>query len=74
MEFTGYGLGETISLCSQNSGRIQGAPENYGTLLPGAPANLIVFEYEPGMDRLIILQTICCGHEVDISNSESKER
>jgi N-acetylglucosamine-6-phosphate deacetylase len=64
MEFTGYSLGETIPLCSRNPGRIQGSPDNYGRLEPGAPANLVVFDYEPGMDRLKVLKTIRCGREV----------
>jgi N-acetylglucosamine-6-phosphate deacetylase len=64
MEFTGYSLGETIPLCSWNPGRIQGAPDNYGRLEVGAPANLVMFEYEPGMDRLKVLKTIRCGREV----------
>jgi N-acetylglucosamine-6-phosphate deacetylase len=64
VEFTGYSLGETIPLCSRNPGRIQGAPDNYGRLEPGAPANLVMFDYEPGMDRLKVLKTIRCGREV----------
>jgi N-acetylglucosamine-6-phosphate deacetylase len=64
MEFTGYSLGETIPLCSRNPGRIQGTPDNYGRLEPGAPANLVMFDYGPGMDRLKVLKTIRCGKEV----------
>jgi N-acetylglucosamine-6-phosphate deacetylase len=64
MEFTGYSLGETIPLCSRNPGRIQGAPDNYGRLEPGAPANLVMFDYEPGMNRLKVFKTIRCGREV----------
>ncbi|OGP76897.1 MAG: hypothetical protein A2V86_10960 [Deltaproteobacteria bacterium RBG_16_49_23] len=64
MEFTGYSLGETIPLCSRNPGRLLGAPGNYGTLEPGAPANLVMFDYEPGMDRLRVLKTIRWGREV----------
>ena len=64
MEFTGCSLEETIPLCSRNPGRIQGAPDNYGRLEPGAPANLVMFDYEPGMDRLKVLKTIRCGREV----------
>jgi N-acetylglucosamine-6-phosphate deacetylase len=64
MEFTGYRLGETIPLCSRTPGRIQGIPDNYGVLEPGAPANLVMFDYEPGMDRLKVLKTIRCGREV----------
>jgi len=64
MEFTGYSLGETIPLCSQNPGRIQGISDNYGRLQPGAPANLVLFDYESGMDRLKVFKTIRCGREV----------
>ena len=64
MEFTGCSLGETIPLCTQNPARVLCAPNNYGRLEPGAPANLIVFDYEPGMDRLRVLKTIRCGKEV----------
>jgi N-acetylglucosamine-6-phosphate deacetylase len=64
MEFTGFSLGETIPLCSRNPGRIQGTPENYGRLESGAPANLVMFDYKPGMDRLKVLKTIRCGREV----------
>jgi N-acetylglucosamine-6-phosphate deacetylase len=63
-EFTGYTLGEVIPLCTRNPGRLQGTPDNYGTLEPGAPANLVIFDYEPGMERLNILKTIRCGREV----------
>jgi N-acetylglucosamine-6-phosphate deacetylase len=64
MEFTGYSLGETIPLCSRNPGRIQGTPDNYGRLEPGAPANLVIFDYEPGMDRLKVHKTVRRGKEV----------
>ncbi len=64
MEFTGHSLGETISLCSRNPCRIQGVPDHYATLEPGAPANLVIFDYEPGMPRLNVHQTIRCGQEV----------
>jgi N-acetylglucosamine-6-phosphate deacetylase len=63
MEFTGYGLRETIPLCTQNPGRTQGTPDNYGRLESGAPANLAIFDYKPGMDRLKVLKTIRCGRE-----------
>ena len=64
MEFNGYSLQETIPLCTQNSARILSIPDNYGRLEPGAPANLVMFDYEPGMDRLRVLKTIRCGREV----------
>jgi N-acetylglucosamine-6-phosphate deacetylase len=64
MEFTGYSLEETIPLCTQNPARIQKTPDNYGRLKPGAPANLVMFDYEPGMDRLKVCKTVRCGKEV----------
>ena len=64
MEFTGYSLQETIPLCTHHPARIVKTPNNYGRLEPGAPANLVLFDYEPGMDRLKILKTIRCGKEV----------
>lgn len=64
MEFTGYGLGDTIPLCTQNPARILRGDDKYGKLEPGAPANLVLFDYEPKMDRLKVLKTIRCGEEV----------
>jgi N-acetylglucosamine-6-phosphate deacetylase len=64
MEFTGYGLKETIPLCTQNPARILRMSDNYGKLEPGAPANLVLFDYELGVDRLRVLKTIRCGKEV----------
>ena len=69
MEFSGYNLQETIPLCTQNPARILSTPGNYGRLEPGAPANLVMFDYEPGMDRLKVLKTIRCGKEVYSSDS-----
>jgi len=64
IEFTGFSLSETIPLCTRNPGRTLGAPDNYGRLESGAPANLVIFDYKPGMDRLKVLKTIRCGREV----------
>jgi N-acetylglucosamine-6-phosphate deacetylase len=64
MDFTGYRLQETIPLCTQNPARILHTPDHYGRLERGAPANLVMFDYEPGMDRLKVLKTIRCGKEV----------
>lgn len=64
MDFTGYRLRETIPLCTQNPARILRTPDNYGRLEPGAPANLVMFDYEPGLDRVKVLKTIRCGKEV----------
>ncbi|MBM4339209.1 MAG: amidohydrolase family protein [Deltaproteobacteria bacterium] len=66
MEFTGYSLKETIPLCTQNPARLLRMSDHYGRLEPGAPANLVLFDYEPGMDRLRIMKTIRCGKEVNV--------
>lgn len=73
VEFTGHRLGEAIRLCSENPGRLQGAPRRYGRLEPDAPANLVLFDYAPGMDRLRVLKTIRRGREVyALDNHEKK--
>jgi N-acetylglucosamine-6-phosphate deacetylase len=64
MEFTGNSLPKTVPLCTQNPARILRTPDRYGRLEPGAPANLVTFDYEPGMDRLKVLKTVRCGKEV----------
>jgi len=71
MEFTGHSLQETIPLCTQNPAGLLPTPDNYGRLEPSAPANLVLFDYEPKMERLKILKTIRCGREVYASYSES---
>jgi N-acetylglucosamine-6-phosphate deacetylase len=64
MEFTGHPLQETIPLCTRNPARILRSHEKYGRLEPSAPANLVLFDYEPGMGRLKVLKTIRYGKEV----------
>jgi len=73
MEFTGYGFRETIPLCTQNPARMLGAPDNFGKLEPGAPANLVLFEFQPAMKRLNILKTLCFGQEVYCSGPKGTE-
>jgi N-acetylglucosamine-6-phosphate deacetylase len=70
IKFTGYGLRETIPLCTQNPARILKVPDHYGKLDAGAPANIVIFNYKPKMDRLKVLKTIRCGKEVYASYSE----
>jgi N-acetylglucosamine-6-phosphate deacetylase len=64
MEFTGYSLHETIPLCTRNPARSLRTSDKHGKLEPGAPANLVLFECEPGIERLKILKTVRCGREV----------
>ncbi|MGD9939349.1 MAG: N-acetylglucosamine-6-phosphate deacetylase [Clostridia bacterium] len=65
MEFTGYSLGEAVSLCTVNPARFLGyLPRRYGTLSVGAPANLCVFRYDKRDTRLKVLQTYVRGRLV----------
>lgn len=62
--FTGLSLGEAIRLCTANPARVLGLPENCGRLEPGAPANLVLFRFQPGDERLRVERTVCGGREV----------
>jgi N-acetylglucosamine-6-phosphate deacetylase len=65
MEFTGYSLGEAIRLCTANPARFLGnLPELYGTLAVGAPANLCLFRYAKGEQRLRVVQAFIQGRLV----------
>lgn len=65
MEYTGCSLGDAIGLCTVNPARFLGSlPSRYGTLGVGAPANLCVFRYARGDERLGILQTFVQGRLV----------
>ena len=57
---TGLGLGEIIPLVTVNPARLLGLDQSYGTLEPGAPANLVLFRWD-GQRRLQILKTIRAG-------------
>lgn len=64
MRFTASGLSDTLRLCTVNPGRLLGFSSLFGNLQPGSPANLILFEYEDGMERLGIKRTLCSGRVV----------
>jgi len=61
IRFTGNDLAHTIPLCTTNPTKVIEMPDNYGRLDVGAPANLTLFHYQPGNDRLQIIRTICKG-------------
>ncbi|MGQ9647261.1 MAG: N-acetylglucosamine-6-phosphate deacetylase [Thermodesulfobacteriota bacterium] len=73
MEFTGTSLGETIPLCTHNPACVLSTPHKYGRMEPGAPANLVLFDYEPGMSRLRVLKTVRCGKEVYVLHSHEEK-
>ncbi len=63
--FTGVSLGEVIRLCTENPARLLGLEAAITSVLrAGEPANLTVFEYSGGEQRLHIRRTICGGREV----------
>jgi N-acetylglucosamine-6-phosphate deacetylase len=61
IKFTGNNLADTIPLCTINPAKIIKIPHNYGRLEAGAPANLTLFYYQTGDDRLQIIHTLCKG-------------
>ncbi len=61
IRFTGNNLATTIPLCTINPVKVIEMPHNYGKLEVGAPANLALFHYQTGDDRLQIIHTLCKG-------------
>ncbi len=64
VEFTGHGLKEAVRLCTRNPAAILKMPPGYGDLKEGVSANLCLFRYTPGDERLSIEKTICAGEVV----------
>jgi N-acetylglucosamine-6-phosphate deacetylase len=64
MGFSGSGLAEAIRLCTVNPGRIVGYDPLYGTLSPGAPAHVTLFDYAEGGAAFSVRKTICGGRVV----------
>jgi N-acetylglucosamine-6-phosphate deacetylase len=66
-DVTGLSLGEIIPLVTVNPARLLGLGRSYGTLRPGAPANLVLFRWDgqrKNENRLRILKTIRAGRVV----------
>ena len=64
IRFTGNNLANTIPLCTINPAKIIKMPHNYGRLEAGAPANLTLFHYQTGNDKLRIIYTLRKGNVV----------
>jgi N-acetylglucosamine-6-phosphate deacetylase len=64
INFTGMDLAATIPLCTRNPAKLLKLEENVDTLEVGAPANLVLFMFQPGGERLNILRTIRAGTEI----------
>ena len=61
IRFTGNNLANTIPLCTINPLKIIKMPHNCGRLEVGVPANLTLFRYQNGDDRLQIIHTLRKG-------------
>ena len=64
MNMTGYNLASTLPLCTTNPAKLLNVAPNFGTFEIGAPANLVLFTFQPGEKRLMILKTIRAGKEI----------
>jgi len=60
---TGLDLGEILPMVTVNPARLLGLDRGFGALEPGAPANLVLFQWN-GQKRLQILKTIRAGRVV----------
>lgn len=64
MNATGYDLASTLPLCTTNPAKILNEAEHLGAFAVGAPANLVLFTFQPGDERLTIEKTIRAGKEI----------
>jgi len=64
IKFTGNNLADTIPLCTINPEKIMKMPHNYGKLEVGAPANLTLFHYQTGDDKLRIVHILRKGNVI----------
>jgi N-acetylglucosamine-6-phosphate deacetylase len=60
----GCSLAEAVAACTRVPARFFDRPAEEGTLQPGAPAHLVLFQWRPGFEALEILQTIRDGRVV----------
>jgi len=64
MEFTGCSLAETLPLCTTNPAKLLGVPQFGSKIEINAPANLVLFNYQQGLQRLEIIKTWRTGRLV----------
>ncbi len=64
MEFTGCSLAETLPLCTTNPAKLLGMPQFGSKIEINAPANLVLFNYQQGSQRLEIIKTWRTGRLV----------
>jgi dihydroorotase-like cyclic amidohydrolase len=62
MEFTGASLKDAIALCTVQPACFLGLnTEEYAGIVPGNPADIVLFNFTPGNKRLWIRQTFLGG-------------
>lgn len=64
IRFTGADLSDAVRLCSLVPARLLGLPSAVDFLESGAAADFTLFDYEPGAERLSVLQTIQHGRKI----------
>jgi N-acetylglucosamine-6-phosphate deacetylase len=64
INFTGHDLTSSIPLCTTHPAKLLALAENFGKLEVSSPANLVLFTFQPGDERLTILHTIRNGKEI----------
>ena len=64
INFTGYDLASTIPLCTTHPAKFLTLAADFGRLEVGSPANLVLFTFQTGDERLTIVTTIRGGKEI----------
>ncbi|WP_455381238.1 amidohydrolase family protein, partial [Salinispira pacifica] len=59
--FTGVPIAEAVRLCTRNPAKLLGLPDPAEFLQEGAVADLTVFDYSPGDERIAVRRTIQGG-------------
>ncbi len=61
MRYSDCSLAEAVTLVTRNPARMAGMPAGYGTLEPGAPANLTLFDFRKNDNSLTVRSTVRGG-------------
>ena len=69
MRSTGASLAETLRLCTRNPARLLSLGDHFGTLSPGAPADLVLFRLGNAGEKLAIEKTVIAGEEAFAAKS-----
>lgn len=69
---SGCSLAEALAACTVNPSRYFDLPQSSAGIVPGSPAHLALFRWQPGDERLLIEQTIRAGRTI-LDSSENKK-